>query len=252
MSKLVVLILLAIAGSGLGLRQLSAQSLADVAKKEEERRKAVPAPAKVYTNKDVADIDNRLRNVEYYTNLNQLESSVKTLIIPSSSDPTVNRYQFGFFADDFSTNGLTDGSNPTYRAMLEDGDIVPSKLTWEVYMGDEFSGSQSYVTTSIISQLNATIGNHSDPKAKPQCAVGLANTIAYQTVFRNAYDFNNLPPQDGQTDLVSFQLADAQHMNAANAAVRIAMEGRLTGMAPIRICPSSPSRSSLSSCSRLL
>ena len=30
-----------------------AQSLADVAKKEEERRKATAAPAKVYTNKDL-------------------------------------------------------------------------------------------------------------------------------------------------------------------------------------------------------
>jgi hypothetical protein len=32
---------------------LGAQSLADVAKKEEERRKNVPSPAKVYTNKDL-------------------------------------------------------------------------------------------------------------------------------------------------------------------------------------------------------
>jgi hypothetical protein len=32
---------------------LRAQTLAEVAKKEEERRKAVPAPAKVYTNKDL-------------------------------------------------------------------------------------------------------------------------------------------------------------------------------------------------------
>jgi DNA repair exonuclease SbcCD ATPase subunit len=31
-----------------------AQSLADVAKKEEERRKKAPAPAKVYTNKDLS------------------------------------------------------------------------------------------------------------------------------------------------------------------------------------------------------
>jgi hypothetical protein len=31
-----------------------AQSLADVAKKEEDRRKTVPAPSKVYTNKDLA------------------------------------------------------------------------------------------------------------------------------------------------------------------------------------------------------
>jgi hypothetical protein len=36
-----------------GIRGAAAQSLADVAKKEEARRKAVPAPAKVYTNKDL-------------------------------------------------------------------------------------------------------------------------------------------------------------------------------------------------------
>jgi hypothetical protein len=53
MSKLVVFILLACTGIGIGVRPLSAQSLADIAKKEEERRKAVPAPAKVYTNKDL-------------------------------------------------------------------------------------------------------------------------------------------------------------------------------------------------------
>jgi len=53
MSRLVVFILLALTGMGVGARPLSAQSLADIAKKEEERRKAVPAPAKVYTNKDL-------------------------------------------------------------------------------------------------------------------------------------------------------------------------------------------------------
>ena len=54
MSKLIVFVLLALAGIGVAVRPLSAQSLADIAKKEEERRKAVPAPAKVYTNKDLA------------------------------------------------------------------------------------------------------------------------------------------------------------------------------------------------------
>jgi hypothetical protein len=37
-----------------GAAHLGAQSLADVAKKEEERRKATPQPAKVYTNKDLS------------------------------------------------------------------------------------------------------------------------------------------------------------------------------------------------------
>src|SRR6476660_6381251 len=44
----VVLLVGAFAGRAYG------QTLADVAKKEEERRKKAPAPAKVYTNKDLS------------------------------------------------------------------------------------------------------------------------------------------------------------------------------------------------------
>ncbi len=43
-----------IVAAGAALAQgLGAQSLAELAKKEEDRRKTVPAPAKVYTNKDL-------------------------------------------------------------------------------------------------------------------------------------------------------------------------------------------------------
>ena len=48
-----VFLLLLLAGASSGVRPAAAQSLADVAKKEEERRRTVPAPAKVYTNKDL-------------------------------------------------------------------------------------------------------------------------------------------------------------------------------------------------------
>ena len=51
----VVVLLLILAGIGVSA-PLRAQSLADVAKKEEERRKKLPAPAKVYTNKDLTAV----------------------------------------------------------------------------------------------------------------------------------------------------------------------------------------------------
>ena len=50
MSKRIVFFLLTLAAAT-GIAR--AQSLADVAKKEGERRKALPAPVKVYTNKDL-------------------------------------------------------------------------------------------------------------------------------------------------------------------------------------------------------
>ena len=54
-SRPVVVLLLILAGIGVSA-PLRAQSLADVAKKEEERRKKLPAPAKVYTNKDLTAV----------------------------------------------------------------------------------------------------------------------------------------------------------------------------------------------------
>jgi hypothetical protein len=47
---------LVVAGVGVAVRPLVAQSLAEVAKKEEDRRRAIPAPAKVYTNKDLSPV----------------------------------------------------------------------------------------------------------------------------------------------------------------------------------------------------
>jgi len=52
-ARSLVLFLLILTGIGL-FAPLRAQSLADVAKKEEERRKALTTPAKVYTNKDLS------------------------------------------------------------------------------------------------------------------------------------------------------------------------------------------------------
>jgi hypothetical protein len=55
MSKQLTLALLLVAGVAGTVR---AQSLADVAKKEEERRKALPPPTKIYTNKDLVESAN--------------------------------------------------------------------------------------------------------------------------------------------------------------------------------------------------
>ena len=51
--RFVVTALLVPAGLGAGVQLVCAQTLADVARKEEERRKTIREPAKVYTNKDL-------------------------------------------------------------------------------------------------------------------------------------------------------------------------------------------------------
>jgi hypothetical protein len=169
--------------------------------------------ARRFTNKDVAKIDQRLTTVENVLSLTALETSVKSLIIPSSNDTTVNRYQFGFFADDFTTDGFTDATNPSYAASKDpDTTIVPSKFAWEVSGSDDFNGALAYINEPIVTQINATTGTAGDPTSTPQCAISLANTVAYQVIYRSAYDYNNKAPVDGTIDIQTFKMADAGHI----------------------------------------
>jgi len=51
--RVTVCVVIVMIAAGLGARPARAQSLGDVARKEEERRNTVKSPAKVYTNKDL-------------------------------------------------------------------------------------------------------------------------------------------------------------------------------------------------------
>lgn len=73
----------------------------------------------VYTMEDIANLERRIKDIEYYVSLSILETSITNKIIPSSIDRTLNRFKFGFFADDFSTDQYSDFANPQYAASFE-------------------------------------------------------------------------------------------------------------------------------------
>lgn len=110
---------------------------------------------KVYTMADIGQIDRRLQDVEYYVSLNMLESNVAALAIPSSINPALDRFKYGFFADDLSTYAFSDRENPTYAAYIEDNAAVPEKLTWDMYLNGAI-GAADYVDFLVVNQDNAT------------------------------------------------------------------------------------------------
>lgn len=73
----------------------------------------------VYTMEDIANLERRIKDLEYYVSLSILETSITNKIIPSSIDRSLNRFKFGFFADDFSTDQYSDYLNPQYAASFE-------------------------------------------------------------------------------------------------------------------------------------
>ena len=83
----------------------------------------------VYTMEDIATIERRVADLEYYQALALLETNVTNRIIPSSIDPALSRFKFGFFADSFETTLYSDQENPQYNASIEvEGDLLSGVL----------------------------------------------------------------------------------------------------------------------------
>jgi hypothetical protein len=71
---------------------------------------------KRYTMQDIAGLETRINQIEYYTSLNALEQSATGLQIPDAYG--VNRFKNGILVDDFSSYATTDTLNPDYNATI--------------------------------------------------------------------------------------------------------------------------------------
>ena len=70
-----------------------------------------------YTMKDLRVIDDRVKNLEYYSSLNALESSAKGKQIFSSSG--LDRFKNGFFVDNFDGHNFGDTQNVAYKCAID-------------------------------------------------------------------------------------------------------------------------------------
>ena len=131
---------------------------------------SVPSQPKGYSMANIGKLERRIRDIEYYTLLNALETSITNKIIPSSIDGSINRFKFGFVADDFSTSLNSDVTNPQYSAEIEVVDntvdtsntipmlasnlCVPPKFRWS--LKHNASISLPYIDYKLVGQEAAT------------------------------------------------------------------------------------------------
>lgn len=109
-----------------------------------------------YTKNDIGQLDRRISALEYYTSLSLLETDMKDKIIPSSNDPTLARFKYGFFVDDFSTLNLSETSNPQYSANVENDKLIPRAQALDNHLAS--NTSCNFIDFVIASQDTATKG----------------------------------------------------------------------------------------------
>jgi len=108
---------------------------------------------KRYRMKDISNLEDRLKNVEYYTSLSLLETDTKNLTL-RDEQTQLDRFKCGFFVDNFKSIFGGGLGNPAYKCSIDtaNGYLRPQHYTTSL---DLLLGSEAVIG----------VGNTSNPDA---------------------------------------------------------------------------------------
>lgn len=139
-----------------------------------------------FTMRDIGRIESRVKNLEYYTSLNLLETQTATLQIQDSLG--FDRFKNGFVVDNFSGHGIGDVSNPDYKISIDYNkkeirplvnQIFKSLYEVNLYGSPDTSTNRSANNYSILNKLIL-------PKYTHEALI--SSTSATKTEFVNPYN----------------------------------------------------------------
>lgn len=106
---------------------------------------------KRYRMKDIHSLENRIKNLEYYTSLSLLETDTSNLFIRDVNG--LNRFKSGFFVDDFSTTSSQKKVTIVKNSIdVANSELRPSPYTTQV---DLILGSNSLIGLGVTANPQA-------------------------------------------------------------------------------------------------
>ena len=122
---------------------------------------------KGYKMTDIASLEKRIKDLEYYVSFTLAEALAKSRFIPASADSLIDRFRFGFFVDPFTDYNYADVGNPEFYATVRDDQLGPrlTELNLEFRPDDGSTGviTLPYNEFTIVSQNDATDGSVEGP-----------------------------------------------------------------------------------------
>ena len=117
---------------------------------------------KGYKMSDIASLEKRIKDLEYYVSFTLAEALAKARFIPSSLDSLNDRFRFGFFVDPFTDYNYADLGNPEFYATIKEDQLGPklTELNLEFKPEDNTTGivTLPFNEFTIVSQNDATDG----------------------------------------------------------------------------------------------
>lgn len=149
-----------------------------------------------YTMKDIGTLDQRITNLEYYTQLSLLEKKAKDLTVTDANG--LDRFKNGIFVDPFNDFSLGDVSNPEYSIALDtDKGKARPKIIREV-VNIKFRNSSP---SSNVTQTGRLVTLDYDELP----FIIQANATKYRNSALVAYAWNGkaflIPPYDNNKDI---------------------------------------------------
>lgn len=147
------------------------------------------ASVRGYTMRDIGILENRIKNLEYYTSLTLLEKSALNMKIVNADG--LDRFKNGLFIDTFKDTSLTaKGTDPDFRIVMDPIELCMRPLfstdsfAYEYVSGSGVKVSNNHVTMNYTEVLQFTQPNVTD----------------FRNLERGTFLFNGVlqisPPQD--------------------------------------------------------
>lgn len=110
---------------------------------------------KRYRMQDIARLEDRLKNVEYYTSLSLLESDTKNLTL-KDSQTGLDRFKTGFFVDNFKSDFAGSLGDPNHKCSIDtlEGHLRPQHYTTSI---DLLLGSEAVIGAANTSNPDADL-----------------------------------------------------------------------------------------------
>jgi len=74
---------------------------------------------KRYTMRDIEKLEDRIKQIEYYTSLTSLETDTKNLVLPSEANNSFERFKHGFIVDPLIDYSISATSSPEFKVFVD-------------------------------------------------------------------------------------------------------------------------------------